>query len=107
MGQSGGQRGRGTAGGSGSELQVQVIAQQWYFTYRYAGYGGGETTHLYLPLDRPVGLHLTSLHIIHSFLASQLGGKAAANPRVGNVFHVSPQKNGAVPGRAAGAFGLG
>jgi cytochrome c oxidase subunit II len=106
IGQSGGQTGSGTAGGSGSELQVQVVAQQWYFTYRYADYGGVETTHLYLPLDRPVELHVTSLDIIHSFWAYQLGVKADANPGVDNVFHVTPQKTGSFQVRCAELCGL-
>src|SRR2546423_7015565 len=106
MGQSGGQRGRGTAGGSGSELQVQVIAQQWYFTYRYAGYGGGETTHLYLPLDRPVELHVTSLDIIHSFWAYQLGVKTAANPGGDNLLHLIPQNTRSLHVRCAERFRL-
>ena len=32
---------------NGPKLPVQVIAQQWLFTYRYPTYGGVETTHLY------------------------------------------------------------
>lgn len=96
----------GTAGGTGSEMHVQVIAQQWYFTYRYADYGGAETTHLYLPLDRPVELHVTSLDIIHSFWAYQLGVKADANPGVDNIFHVTPQKLGGFTVRCAELCGL-
>lgn len=106
IGQSGSQTGSGTAGGSGPEMQVQVIAQQWYFTYRYADYGGVETTHLYLPLDRPVELHVTSLDIIHSFWAYQLGVKADANPGVDNIFHVTPQKLGGFTVRCAELCGL-
>jgi cytochrome c oxidase subunit 2 len=104
-GQSGSLAG-GTAGNAGSEMQVQVIAQQWYFTYRYADYGGVETTHLYLPVDRPVELHVTSLDIIHSFWAYQLGVKADANPGVDNVFHVTPQKTGSFQVRCAELCGL-
>ena len=96
----------GTAGGTGTEMQVQVIAQQWYFTYRYADYGGVETTHLYLPVDRPVELHVTSLDIIHSFWAYQLGVKADANPGVDNVFHVTPQKTGSFQVRCAELCGI-
>ena len=106
IGQSGGQTGSGTTGGTGSELQVQVVAQQWYFTYRYADYGGVETTHLYLPVDRPVELHVTSLDIIHSFWAYQLGVKADANPGVDNIFHVTPQKTGSFQVRCAELCGL-
>ena len=99
-----GQPSGGTA--AGSELQVQVIAQQWYFTYRYADYGGVETTHLYLPVDRPVELHVTSLDIIHSFWAYQLGVKADANPGVDNVFHVTPQKIASFQVRCAELCGI-
>ena len=106
IGQSSGQTGSGTAGGSGSELTVQVIAQQWYFTYRYADYGGVETTHLYLPLDRPVELHVTSLDVIHSFWAYQLGVKADANPGVDNIIHVTPQQNGGFQIRCAELCGI-
>jgi cytochrome c oxidase subunit II len=94
------------AGSAASEMQVQVIAQQWYFTYRYADYGGVETTHLYLPVDRPVELHVTSLDIIHSFWAYQLGVKADANPGVDNVFHITPQKTGSFQVRCAELCGL-
>ncbi|TMG30287.1 MAG: cytochrome c oxidase subunit II [Chloroflexi bacterium] len=106
IGQSGGQTGSGTIGGTGPELQVQVVAQQWYFTYRYADYGGVETTHLYLPVDRPVELHVTSLDIIHSFWAYQLGVKADANPGVDNIFHVTAQKTGSFQVRCAELCGL-
>jgi cytochrome c oxidase subunit 2 len=72
-------------------LQVQVIAQQWQFTYRYPSYGGVETPHLVLPEGRTVELHVTSLDVIHSFWAYQLGVKADANPGVDNVAYVQPQ----------------
>jgi len=73
---------------SGSKLQVQVIAQQWQFTYRYPSYGGMETPQLVLPADTDVELHVTSLDAIHSFWAYELGVKADANPGVDNVAFV-------------------
>jgi cytochrome c oxidase subunit II len=76
----------------GSKLQVQVIAQQWAFTYRYPGYGGVETPHLVLPDDQMVELHVTSLDVIHSFWAYQLGVKADANPNIDNVVFVKPTR---------------
>jgi cytochrome c oxidase subunit 2 len=99
----------GTGGSSqneGKELEVQVIAQEWYFTYRYADYGGVETTHLYLPVNRPVDLHVTSLDVIHSFWAYELGVKADANPGVDNEFHVTPTKTGGFTVRCAELCGL-
>jgi cytochrome c oxidase subunit II len=75
---------------SGKKLQVQVIAQQWEFTYRFPEYGGVEVPHLELPVDQMVELHVTSLDVIHSFWAYQLGVKADANPNVDNVVFVKP-----------------
>jgi cytochrome c oxidase subunit 2 len=71
---------------------VQVIAQEWAFTYRYPTYGGVETTHLVLPVNKMVELHVTSLDVIHSFWAYQLGVKADANPDFDNVVFVKPTK---------------
>ncbi len=75
---------------SGPKLPVQVIAQQWKFTYRYPTYGGVETPHLVLPVNQMIELHVTSLDVIHSFWAYQLGVKADANPDVDNVAFVKP-----------------
>jgi cytochrome c oxidase subunit 2 len=75
---------------SGPKLPVQVIAQQWTFTYRYPTYGGVETPHLVLPEGEMIELHVTSLDVIHSFWAYQLGVKADANPQVDNVVFVKP-----------------
>jgi len=77
---------------SGPKLPVQVIAQQWKFTFRYPTYGGVETPHLVLPVNQMVELHVTSLDVIHSFWAIQLGVKADANPDVDNIAFVKPTK---------------
>jgi cytochrome c oxidase subunit II len=76
----------------GPKLPVQVIAQQWLFTYRYPTYGGVETTELYLPDNQMVEFHVTSLDVIHDFWAYKLGVKADANPGVDNVVFVKPTK---------------
>jgi cytochrome c oxidase subunit 2 len=78
-----------TPSGAGHALQVQVIAQQWRFTYRYPAYGGVETDTLELPTDRMIEFHVTSLDVIHSFWAEQLGVKADANPGIDNVAYVT------------------
>jgi cytochrome c oxidase subunit 2 len=77
---------------SNRALPVQVIAQEWAFTYRFPTYGGVETTHLVLPVNQTIELHVTSLDVIHSFWSYQLGVKADANPNVDNVVFVKPTK---------------
>jgi cytochrome c oxidase subunit 2 len=87
-------------------LQVQVIAQQWYFTYRYAGYGGVESLHLVLPVDSNVVIHVTSTDILHSFWAYQLGVKADANPGVDNVAYLTTLRTGSFTVRCAELCGI-
>jgi cytochrome c oxidase subunit 2 len=87
-------------------LPVQVIGQQWQFSYRYPTYGGVETPHLVLPQGRPVAFHVTSLDVIHSFWAYGLGVKADANPGVDNVAYATPRKLGSFDIRCAELCGI-
>ena len=82
---------------SGAVLPIQVIGQQWEFTFRYPTYGGVETAQLVLPVDRQIEFHVTSLDAIHSFWAYELGVKADANPGVDNVAFVKATKTGDFP----------
>ena len=91
---------------NGTPLQVQVIAQQWRFTYRYPQFGGFETTALYLPVGQPVQFNVTSLDVIHSFWAYQLGVKADAKPGVNNVAYTTPEHTGTFTVRCAELCGL-
>jgi cytochrome c oxidase subunit II len=87
-------------------LEVQVIAQQWAFTYRYPQFGGMESVDLYLPINTPVEFHVTSLDVIHSFWAYQLGVKADANPMVDNVAYTTPEQMGSVTVRCNELCGI-
>jgi cytochrome c oxidase subunit 2 len=105
--------GAGSGGGpspvavpNGKKLKVQVIAQQWAFTYRFPEYGGVELPHLELPVDQMVELHVTSLDVIHSFWAYQLGVKADANPNVDNVVYVKPTREQTFEVRCAELCGI-
>ena len=105
----------GTGGGEGpnpiakpkgSVLPVQVIGQQWEFTFRYPTYGGVETAELVLPVGREIEFHVTSLDAVHSFWAYELGVKADANPGVDNVAYVKVKKPGTFQIRCAELCGL-
>jgi cytochrome c oxidase subunit II len=87
-------------------LQVQVIGQQWNWSYRFPGYGNVETLHLELPVDSDVELHVTSLDVTHSFWAYELGVKADAVPGVDNIAFVHPRKLGTFSIRCAELCGL-
>jgi cytochrome c oxidase subunit II len=80
--------------GSNDILQVQVIGQQWVWTYRYPQFGGFESSELYLPVNTPIEFHVTSLDVIHSFWAYKLGVKADANPDADNVAYTTAKAMG-------------
>jgi cytochrome c oxidase subunit 2 len=87
-------------------LPIQVIGQQWEFTYRYPTFGGFETRQLMIPVNTPVAFHVTSLDVIHSFWAYQLGVKADANPSSDNVAYTTASQLGAFTVRCAELCGL-
>jgi len=87
-------------------LPVQVIGQQWAFTYRYPTFGGFETRDLVLPVDTTIAFHVTSLDVIHSFWAYQLGVKADANPSEDNVAYTTTEQLGSFTVRCAELCGL-
>lgn len=87
-------------------LQVQVIGQQWKFTYRYPQFGGMETTELVIPEGQWVQFNVTSIDVIHSFWAYQLGVKADANPGVNNVAFTKAEHTGTFIVRCAELCGL-
>lgn len=75
-------------------LEVQVIAQQWYFTYRYPSFGGFESDHLVLPAGREIDFHVTSLDVVHSFWFYAAGIKADAVPLNDNEVDMVPMQVG-------------
>ena len=91
---------------SNNILQVQVIGQQWAWTFRYPQFGGFETTQLALPVNQPVQFNITSLDVIHSFWAYTLGVKADANPGVNNVAYTTPTTVGDFQVRCAELCGI-
>jgi cytochrome c oxidase subunit II len=108
---------RGAGGGQGPSpadvpkghsprLNIQVIAQQWEWTFRFPSYGGFETRQLALPVNQVVEFHVTSLDITHSFWAYRLGVKADAVPGVDNIAFTKARKTGSFTIRCAELCGL-
>ncbi len=87
-------------------LVVQVIGQQWRWTYRFPQYAGVETADLELPVGQAVQFDVTSLDVIHSFWAVNLGLKADANPGANNIAFATPEAIGPINIRCAELCGL-
>jgi cytochrome c oxidase subunit 2 len=92
--------------GHARAFQVQVIGQQWQFTYRYPSLGGMESNQLMLPAHTTIAMHVTSLDVVHSFWAIELGLKADANPGTDNVLYVETKGPMAFHVRCAELCGL-
>jgi cytochrome c oxidase subunit 2 len=91
---------------SNEVLPVQVIAQQWKFTYRYPTFGGFESSELILPVDTEIAFNVTSLDVIHSFWAYQLEVKADANPMQNNVAFTRTEQLGSFEVRCSELCGI-
>jgi cytochrome c oxidase subunit 2 len=111
------QSARGAGGGQGpspadlpkgnqAALPIQVIGQQWAWTFRFPTYNAFETRQLELPVGHVIAFHVTSLDVTHSFWAYELGVKADAVPGVDNVAFVTPRKLGSFNIRCAELCGL-
>ena len=87
-------------------LPVQVIGQQWDWTFRYPTYGGVETHNVAIPNHVLVAFHVTSLDVTHSFWAYELGVKADAVPGVDNIAYVNARDTGSFQIRCAELCGL-
>ena len=85
---------------------MQVIGQQWAWTFRYPTLGGFESLKLAIPVGEPIEFHVTSLDVIHSFWAYQLGVKADAVPGADNIAYVTARKTGQFDIRCAEICGL-
>jgi len=87
-------------------LPIQVIGQQWLWTFRYPTYGGVETTRLDLPVNREIEFHVTSLDVIHDFWAVELGVKADAVLGADNIAYDKPLELGSFQVRCDELCGL-
>jgi cytochrome c oxidase subunit 2 len=95
-----------TPAGAKYALPIQVIGQQWAWTFRYPSYGGVESLQLALPVGRLVAFHVTSLDVTHSFWAYKLGVKADAVPGNDNIAYVQAKATGTFTVRCAELCGL-
>jgi cytochrome c oxidase subunit 2 len=78
----------------GHPLVIQVIGQEWFWTFRYPSYGGMETRQLEIPDNTLIQLHITSLDVVHSFWSYEYDIKEDAVPGVDNTAWFQPTKPG-------------
>ena len=75
-------------------LKVEVLAQQFAWTFKYPGNGNVTSTELRLPLHRAAQLDLRALDVIHSFWVKEFGQKQDAVPGIVTHLVITPTKLG-------------
>lgn len=69
-----------------SDLTVEIIGHQWFWEYRYPGYGVVFANEpLVIPAGKIVAADVTSIDVVHSWFLPDFGVKMDANP--GRVNH--------------------
>lgn len=85
-------------------IEINVTGQQWLWNFDYTN--GARSEDLYLPVNKPVVFHITSVDVKHSFWVVQMGIKMDANPGYTTEAAVTPDKIGIFDVRCAELCGL-
>jgi len=88
------------------ELDVNVTARQWSWSYEYPD-TGVKSTELYLPVGRKVKLTMTSEDVIHSFWVPEFRMKQDLVPGITTTLRISPSQEGVFKVRCAELCGTG
>jgi cytochrome c oxidase subunit 2 len=98
--------GRNDAQGK-NPFRVNVVAQQFAWSFSYPEAGNLTTGTLRLPLGRSVELSFKALDVIHSFWVPQFGQKQDTVPGLHTQLHITPTKTGTFPVICTELCGLG
>jgi cytochrome c oxidase subunit II len=92
-----------------NEMEIEVIAKQWGWSFAYPDYGI-VAEELYIPVDQPVLLRMTSLDVIHSFWVPEFRVKQDILPGgEDNIkeLRITPNELGQYKVRCAELCGMG
>ncbi|MDQ3851010.1 MAG: cytochrome c oxidase subunit II [Actinomycetota bacterium] len=92
-----------------NEMRVNVVGQQFTWTFEYPQPGGKpvKSMQLYLPKDRPVRFYVRAKDVIHDFWVPAFRMKIDAVPGITTQYSVTPVKLGDFPVVCAELCGLG
>jgi cytochrome c oxidase subunit 2 len=88
-------------------LRVDVVAQQFAWTFYYPSFRNKKSTVLYLPKDRSVVLRMTSKDVAHSFWVPEFSQKQDLLPGIHPTLHITPDRIGTYPVICTELCGLG
>jgi len=92
-----------------SEMRINVVGQQFTWTFEYPQAGGDpvRSNQLYLPVDQPVRFFIRSEDVIHDFWVPAFRMKIDAVPGITTDYRVTPNRAGNYPVVCAELCGLG
>src|SRR4051795_11560822 len=88
-------------------LRVNVVAQQFAWSFSYPGAHDLTSGTLRLPVGRSVELSFKALDVIHSFWVPEFGQKQDTVPGLHTQLHITPTKTGSFPVICTELCGLG
>jgi cytochrome c oxidase subunit 2 len=88
-------------------LKIDVIAQQFAWSFKYPDSNGLASTELRLPVHRSVQLRIHALDVLHSFWVPQFSQKQDAVPDEVTTLHITPTRVGRFPIKCTELCGLG
>jgi cytochrome c oxidase subunit 2 len=88
-------------------LRINVLAQQFEFTFSYPDAKNVTSPVLRLPKDRSVELYMRSLDVIHSVFVPQFSQKEDVVPGLVTQLHITPTRLGTFPLECTELCGLG
>jgi cytochrome c oxidase subunit II len=88
-------------------LRINVLAQQFEFTFSYPDAHNATSPVLRLPEGRSVELYMRSLDVIHSLFVPQFSQKEDIVPGLVTQLHITPTRVGTFPLECTELCGLG
>ena len=82
-------------------LTVEVIGHRWWWEFRYPELDVVTANELFIPIERPIWLEITSADVIHSFWVPELQGKMDAIPAHTNYWKMTAEEKGTYLGQCA------
>jgi cytochrome c oxidase subunit II len=88
-------------------MKVDVVAQQFKWSFYYPSLGNKESDELVLPVNRSVVLTMTAKDVIHSFWVPEFSQKQDLVPGIHPTLHITPDRIGTYPVICTELCGLG
>lgn len=86
------------------DLEVRVMAYQWFWEFEYTDEHGRSVTlvdELHLPVNQRIDFQIETADVIHAFWIPSLGGKVDAIPGRVNTLRLVPTRTGQFGGQCA------